>query len=114
MLLISCHLAFGAGGPQRRKVPTPARLAQLRNEALKANEVEREGRNLATVFPFVGGNRGLPRARFFGEEPEIVDHGHHGDHHHDHHIHDQHHHDHQHELEHSHHLRNELDNRISR
>ena len=76
-MLVSIHLASGAGGPQRRRgnksIPTSARLAQLRLKALKAQKLEREGRtllavnegivneresrNLANVFPFVGGNR---------------------------------------------------------
>ena len=97
MLVCGSHLALGAGGPQRRKVPTAARLAVLRSKFLKSQEGQqfeeqavqsREGRNLASVFPFVGGNRGLPRARLFGEEPVDIhdDHGHHGHHdHHDHH-----------------------------
>ena len=89
---ISLHQAFGAGGPQRRKVPTSARLAVLRNRYLRSQEAQqeeylsdehiREGRNLASVFPFVGGNRALPRARLFGEEP---DHHDHHDEHHEHH-----------------------------
>ena len=92
---ISLHQAFGAGGPQRRKVPTSARLAVLRNRFLRSQEVQqeeylshehvREGRNLASVFPFVGGNRALPRARLFGEEPDHHDHHEHHDEHHEHH-----------------------------
>ena len=83
---MSTNLAFGAGGPQRRKsIPTAARLAQLRHRAIKARMQglgsgrregrtllavdqdvpqiinERTSRNLANTFPFVGGNRGLPR-----------------------------------------------------
>merc|ERR1719266_3100577 len=45
---------------------------------------ERTSRNLANTFPFVGGNRGLPRARLFGEEPApglALDHHDHHDHH---------------------------------
>lgn len=92
---ISLHQAFGAGGPQRRKVPTSARLAVLRNRYLRSQEAQqeeylsdehiREGRNLASVFPFVGGNRALPRARLFGEEPDHHDHHEHHDEHHEHH-----------------------------
>ena len=79
---MSTNLAFGAGGPQRRKsIPTAARLAQLRHRAIKARMQglgsgrregrtllavdqdvpqiinERTSRNLANTFPFVGGNR---------------------------------------------------------
>ena len=108
MLVCGSHLAFGAGGPQRRKVPTAARLAVLRSKFLKSQEGQqfedeeyssREGRNLASVFPFVGGNRGLPRARLFGEEPVDI----HDDHHHHHHEHHDHHEQH-----------NDFDPRISR
>ena len=115
MLLCGCslHQAFGAGGPQRRKVPTADRLAILRSRYLKSQEGQqqsfdeddmqgREGRNLASVFPFVGGNRGLPRARLFGEEPVDI-HDDHGHDHHDHHGHHDHHDDH-----------HDFDNRISR
>jgi len=108
VLVCGSHLALGAGGPQRRKVPTAARLAVLRSKFLKSQEGQqfedeehssREGRNLASVFPFVGGNRGLPRARLFGEEPVDI----HDDHHHHHHEHHDHHDQH-----------NEFDPRISR
>lgn len=101
-VLMSCHLASGAGGPTQRhsEIPTSAKLAVLRSKFLQAqhgNQREnllsphvREGRNLANVFPFVGGNRGLPRARLFGEEPLDIHHDHH-DHHHE--AHHEHHHD---------------------
>ena len=88
---ISLHQAFGAGGPQRRKIPTADRLAALRRRYLRSQEAQqeeylsdehvREGRNLASVFPFVGGNRALPRARLFGEEPDHHDHHEHHDEH---------------------------------
>ena len=105
-MLCSSHLAFGAGGPQRHKADY-TRLAVLRSRFLKSQEGQqeseqvsqgREGRNLASVFPFVGGNRGLPRARLFGEEPVDI----HDDHHH-HHEHHDHHEEHQ-----------DFDSRISR
>jgi len=106
LVLCSSHLAFGAGGPQRHKADY-TRLAVLRSRFLKSQEGQqeseqvsqgREGRNLASVFPFVGGNRGLPRARLFGEEPVDI----HDDHHH-HHEHHDHHEEHQ-----------DFDSRISR
>lgn len=87
LVLVCAHLAFGAGGPQRRRVPVPARLAALRREFRGRSEADdqvREGRSLVNTFPFIGGDRGLPRARFFGEEPA-------GDIHHDHHDHHDHH-----------------------
>jgi len=128
--MLCSPLALAAGGPQRRKVSTAARLAILRSRFLQTQErerssgvpvqdqVDREGRNLANVFPFVGGNRGLPRARLFGEEPiEIHDHHDHHDHHdgnHDHHDHHDGHHDHDDHLDGRQFLRDDFDNRISR
>ena len=121
VLVLACsHLAYGAGGPQRRRVPTAAKLAHLRRQFLRNNEdtrvlrnidhrqydeeidQDREGRNLANVFPFVGGNRGLPRARLFGEEPLDIHHNDHHDHH-DHHDHQDHHDHHEHQDHHDHH-----------
>jgi len=104
LALLCLELTWAAGGPQRRKVPTAARLAALRGRFLKAKNEDRiyieegqegrEGRNLANVFPFVGGNRGLPRARLFGEEPIDLHEGHHEVHHDGHHDHHEGHHDH--------------------
>ena len=76
------------------------RISQKRQiKIITINWLFRSERNLANVFPFVGGNRGLPRARLFGEEPEPFEidhathHDHHDDHgdHHDHHDHSDHH-----------------------
>jgi len=86
LVLVCAHLAFGAGGPQRRRIPVSSRLAALRRGFLKSDEQVREGRSLVNTFPFIGGDRGLPRARFFGEEPADIHHDHHDHHeHHDHH-----------------------------
>ena len=62
-MLVSTDLAIGAGGPQRRrdrKIPTAARLAQLRSRALRArarmqknHATSREGRNLSTEDDFI-------------------------------------------------------------
>ena len=61
-MLVSTDLAIGAGGPQRRrdrKIPTAARLAQLRQRALRARAQRnqatssREGRNLSTEEDFI-------------------------------------------------------------
>ena len=61
IVLVSTDLAIGAGGPQRRrdrKIPTAARLAQLRQRALRARAqrnqaTSREGRNLSTEEDFI-------------------------------------------------------------
>merc|ERR1712051_673040 len=61
---------------------TNLRSQEAQQEEYLSDEHIREGRNLASVFPFVGGNRALPRARLFGEDP---DHHEHHDEHHEHH-----------------------------
>ena len=82
IVLVSTDLAIGAGGPQRRrdrKIPTAARLAQLRNRALRArvkslrhsknHETSREGRNLSTEDDFIineRAERNLDNVRIHG------------------------------------------------
>ena len=79
IVLVSTDLAIGAGGPQRRrdrKIPTAARLAQLRHRALRARArmqsnhgTSREGRNLSTEEDFIineRAERNLDNVRIHG------------------------------------------------
>ena len=59
-------LALGAGGPVNRRRPKENELEITLGEdelaaAAGSEEVGRDGRNLANVFPFVGGDRGTGR-----------------------------------------------------
>ena len=57
-------LALGAGGPVNRRRPKENELEITLGEdelAAAGEEVGRDGRNLANVFPFVGGDRGTGR-----------------------------------------------------